>query len=56
MVVQQNILIITVNKGCKPIYCIKKYGFSSKGCLIRIGTTCKKLNFEEIELDIKIIF
>lgn len=49
----KNILIINVNKGYKPIYCIKKYGFSSKGCLIRIGTTCKELNSEEIEFRYK---
>ena len=35
----KNILRISVGKGFKPIYCIKKYGFSSKGCLVRIGTT-----------------
>ncbi len=45
----KEILAITVSKGFKPIYCIKKYGYSSKGCLIRIGTTCKEMNPIEIE-------
>lgn len=26
----KNVIKIIVGKGCKPIYCIKKYGFSSK--------------------------
>ncbi len=45
----KNVLQLKINKGFKPIYCIKKYGFSSKGCLIRIGTTCKEMNSSEIE-------
>ena len=45
----KNILRISVGKGFKPIYCIKKYGFSSKGCLVRIGATCKEMNPAEIE-------
>lgn len=45
----KNIIKIAVGKGFKPIYCIKKYGFSSKGCLVRIGTTCKEMSSFEIE-------
>lgn len=45
----KNIIRITVGKGFKPLYCIKKYGFSSKGCLVRIGTTCKEMSSVEIE-------
>lgn len=45
----KEIIAITVSKGFKPIYCIKKYGYSSKGCLIRIGTTCKEMSPAEIE-------
>ena len=45
----KNIIKINVNRGFKPIYCIKKYGFSSKGCLVRIGTTCKEMSSSEIE-------
>ena len=26
------IVVVNVKKGIKPLYCIKKYGFSSKGC------------------------
>jgi len=45
----KRIIKISVPKGYKPIYCIKKYGYSSKGCLIRVGTTCKEMSTEEIE-------
>lgn len=31
------------------LYSIKKYGFSSKGCPIRIGATTKQMDFEEIK-------
>ena len=37
---------VSVRKGIKPIYCIKKYGFSSPGCPIRIGSTCKEMPLE----------
>ena len=43
------ILKIVVTKGFKPLYCVKKYGFSSKGCLLRIGTTCKEMDASEIQ-------
>lgn len=52
----KRIIFISVNKGFKPIYCIKKYGFSSKGCLVRIGTTCKEMSPEEIEYRYKNTF
>lgn len=45
----KNVIRISVGKGFKPIYCIKKYGYSSKGCLVRIGTTCKEMSSAEIE-------
>lgn len=45
----KNIIRINVGKGFKPLYCIKKYGYSSKGCLIRIGATCRELGSAEIE-------
>lgn len=28
----------------------KKYGFSSNGCTIRIGTTCKEMTSEQIKI------
>ena len=42
------ILAVKVKKGNSPLYCIRKYGHSSKGCPIRIGTTCKEMSPEEI--------
>lgn len=44
----KNVISLTINKGYRPIYCLKKYGFSSKGCLARIGTTCREMEPEEI--------
>lgn len=44
----KTIIAINVNKGHKYIYCQKKYGFSSMGCTIRIGTTCKGMTPEQI--------
>ena len=52
----KNILKVSVKRGLKPLYCIKKYGFSSKGCLIRIGTTCKEMLTAEIEYRYKMNF
>lgn len=43
------ILAVNVKKGIRSIYCIRKYGYSSKGCPIRIGTTCKEMSYEEIQ-------
>ena len=49
----RSIIAVNVKKGFKPLYCIKKYGFSSKGCLVRIGTTCKEMSPEEIQFRYK---
>ncbi len=49
----RSIIAVNVKKGIKPLYCIKKYGFSSKGCLVRIGTTCKEMSSEEIQFRYK---
>lgn len=43
------IIVVTVCKGIRSIYCVKKYGYSSKGCLVRIGTACKEMTAEEIQ-------
>ncbi len=43
------LLVVHVPKGTWPIYCQKKYGFSSAGCPIRIGTTCKAMSPEQIK-------
>lgn len=45
---KKNIIAIIINKGRNHIYCQKKYGFSSTGCSIRIGTTCKEMTLEQI--------
>lgn len=42
------IIKVEVKKG-NSLYYIKKYGRSSSGCHVRIGTTCKSMSEEEIE-------
>ncbi len=42
------IIKVEVSKGTS-LYYIKKYGRSSSGCYVRIGTTCKSMSEEEIE-------
>lgn len=44
------IIILNIAKGSRNIYCQKKYGFSSNGCTIRIGTTCKEMTPEQIKI------
>ena len=39
----KTLIVIHINKGRNHVYCQKKYGFSSAGCTIRIGTTCKEM-------------
>ena len=46
----KTIVVIHINKGHHHIYCQKKYGFSSTGCTIRIGTTCKEMTSEQIKI------
>ena len=46
----KTIIAIHINKGLNPIYCQKKYGFSSVGCTIRIGTSCKEMTPEQIKI------
>ena len=45
----KTILVLHVSKGIRPIYCQTKYGFSSTGCPIRIGTTCREMTPEQIK-------
>ena len=45
----KSILILHVMKGTRPIYCQKRYGFSTTGCPIRIGTTCREMTQEQIK-------
>mgnify|MGYP000456028225 CR=1 FL=1 len=46
----RTLIVIHINKGHHHIYCQKKYGFSSTGCTIRIGTTCKEMTPEQIKI------
>ncbi len=47
---------VSVLKGIKPIYCIKKYGFSSVGCPVRVGSTCREMTEEQIANRYKLKF
>ncbi|MGM9941890.1 MAG: RNA-binding domain-containing protein [Bulleidia sp.] len=44
------LILIRITKGARNIYCQKKYGFSSGGCTIRVGTTCKEMTPEQIRI------
>ncbi|MDY4129287.1 RNA-binding domain-containing protein [Peptostreptococcus porci] len=46
----KTLIVLHINKGHNHIYCQKKYGFSSTGCTIRIGTTCKEMTPEQIKI------
>lgn len=50
VVYESNNIVIKINvkKGYDSLYCIKKYGFSSNGCHLRIGTTCKSMTLDMI--------
>ena len=47
---EKALIILNISKGSRNIYCQKKYGFSSSGCTIRIGTTCKEMTSEQIRI------
>ena len=42
------VIVVSMKKGVAPIYCIKKYGFSSTGCPIRVGSTCREMSERQI--------
>lgn len=46
----KTLIVVNVSKGIKHIYCQKKYGFSSVGCTIRVGTTCREMTPEQIRI------
>lgn len=50
------VIVINVKKGISPLYCIKKYGFSSSGCLIRIGSSCREMSEVQINERYKLRF
>lgn len=50
------VVVVNVKKGISPLYCIKKYGFSSNGCPIRIGSCCKEMSETQIKERYKLRF
>ena len=50
------VIVINIKRGSSPIYCIKKYGFSSLGCPIRVGSTCREMTQEQINNRYKMRF
>lgn len=44
----KTIISINVQKGFHPIYCQKKYGYSSNGCSIRIGSSSRAMTEDQI--------
>lgn len=45
----KSIIVISIKKGIDPLYCQKKYGYSSIGCTIRVGTSCREMTQEQIK-------
>lgn len=45
----KTIIVIKINKGTDSLYCQKKYGYSSSGCTIRVGTTCREMTQNQIK-------
>ena len=50
------VVVINVKKGILPLYCIKNHGFSSNGCLIRIGSSCRSMSESQINERYKLRF
>lgn len=50
VVYEESKMIIKINvlKGFSDLYCLKKYGYSTMGCHIRVGTSCKSMTQEMI--------
>lgn len=47
---EKTLIFVNISKGSKNIYCQKKYGLSSAGCTIRVGTTCREMTPEQIKI------
>lgn len=45
----KTLIAITIKKGTDPLYCQKKYGYSSVGCTIRVGTSCREMTQDQIK-------
>lgn len=46
----KTIITICIKKGTDSLYCQKKYGYSSTGCTIRVGTSCREMTQEQIKV------
>lgn len=46
----KTLIVLNIQKGHRNIYCQKKYGFSTNGYTIRIGTTCREMTTEQIRI------
>lgn len=44
------VIALNVPKGPSGIYCIKKYGYSTTGCLMRIGSTNREMTTTQIRV------
>ena len=47
------VVVVIVKKGISPLYCIKKYGFSTSGCAIRVGSSSREMDAEQIRVRYK---
>lgn len=45
----KTIIAIYIKKGTDSLYCQKKYGYSSTGCSIRVGTSCREMTQDQIK-------
>ena len=46
----KTLIYLSIPTGSKNIYCQKKYGFSTSGCTMRVGTTCREMTTEQIKI------
>lgn len=47
------VVVVIVKKGISPLYCVKKYGFSTSGCAIRVGSSSREIDAEQIRVRYK---
>ena len=46
----KTLIYLNIPTGSKNIYCQKKYGFSTSGSTMRVGTTCREMTAEQIKI------
>lgn len=46
----KTLIYLSIPTGSRNIYCQKKYGFSTSGCTMRVGTTCREMTPEQIKI------